>query len=45
MDDIFNFQLDEEENFYKIIGCSENSNVIILIIISIVIRVIIDFPI
>ena len=31
MDDIFNFQLDEEENFYKTIGCSENSNVIILI--------------
>lgn len=26
MDDIFNFQPDEEENFYKIIGCSENSN-------------------
>jgi hypothetical protein len=27
----FNFQLDEEENFYETIGCSENSNVIILI--------------
>lgn len=27
MDDIFNYQPDEEEDFYKILGCGEHSNI------------------